>query len=524
MKMVAIESFQKNESRMQINRIQVQRYGLAVAACCSTALLATPLLGLVDLANIVMLFLLAVVLVAVRLGWGPAVLAAFLSVLLFDVFFVPPRFSLAVNDMQYLITFAVMLVVALIIGRLAGRLRQETNTAVSRERRSRALYELTRDLSGAISSTQVAEIIAYFVDQNVAASAVLLLPDKTGELAAIKVQESALTIPSAQARAAYEQGEPEIFVTDAEAFPLGLCLPLKAPTRVRGVLMVTFREPASNLSPEHRQLLDAVASLAAIVIERIHYVEVAQAALINIESERLRNSLLSALSHDLRTPLTVLVGLADTLARAKPPLPARHGETAAAIRLHAMRMSNLAHNLLDMARLQAGKVKLNKEWQLLEEVIGSSLKSLEIPLAAHRIVTRLPADLPLLEFDAVLIERVLVNLLENAIKYAPDSEITIEAQRIGAFVEVSVADNGPGLAVRSEDTLFALFERGQHEDIVSGVGLGLAICRAIVEFHGGQIRASANPGGGARFTFSLPVGTPPPIDPALIEQLADRAP
>ena len=450
MNVVTMKNFQANEDRMQISRTQVRRYGFAIAACCATALFATPLLGLVDLANIVMLFLLAVVLIAARLGRGPAVLAAFLNVLLFDIFFVPPRFSLAVNDVQYLITFAVMLVVALIIGRLAGRLRQETNIAVNREQRTHALYELTRDLSGAISGTQVAEIIARFVGQNVAASAALLLPDKAGELAAIAAPENALAIPSAQARAAYERGELEVFVTDAKAFPLGLCLPLKAPMRVRGVLMVTFRQQASDLSSEHRQLLDAVASLTAIVIERIHYVEVAQAALVNIESERLRNSLLSALSHDLRTPLTVLVGLADTLARAKPPLPSRHGEIAGAIRAHAMRMSNLVHNLLEMARLQAGKVKLNKEWQLLEEVIGSSLKSLEIPLASHRIITRLPEDLPLLEFDAVLIERVLVNLLENAIKYAPDSEITIEAQRVGDSVEVSVADNGPGLPRRHE--------------------------------------------------------------------------
>jgi two-component system, OmpR family, sensor histidine kinase KdpD len=182
------------------------------------------------------------------------------------------------------------------------------------------------------------------------------------------------------------------------------------------------------------------------------------------------------------------------------------------------------HNLLDMARLQAGKVKLRKEWQLLEEVIGSSLKSLELPLARHRIATRLPEDLPLLEFDAVLIERVLVNLLENAIKYAPDGDILIEAHRTGDAVEVAVADNGPGLPSGEEENLFALFERGQHEASVSGVGLGLAICRAIVEFHGGQIRAMGNPGGGARFVFSLPVGTPPAIDQALMERLASGTP
>ncbi len=343
-------------------------------------------------------------------------------------------------------------------------------------------------------------------------------------MVAIGAPDTAPAILLAQARSAYERSEAEVFVTDPEAFPLGLCLPLKAPMRVRGVLMVTFREPVSRLASEHRQLLDTVASLAAIVIERIHYVEVAQGALVNVESERVRNSLLSALSHDLRTPLTVLVGLADSLTRAKPSLPPRHAEAAVAIREQTLRMSNLVHNLLDMARLQAGKVKLRKEWQLLEEVIGSSLKSLELPLARHRITTRLPEDLPLLNFDAVLVERVLVNLLENAIKYAPGGDILIEAHRVDDVVEVAVADNGPGLPNGAEETLFALFERGQNEASVTGVGLGLAICRTIVEFHGGRIRAKANPGGGARFVFSLPVGAPPAIDPALMERLADGAP
>jgi two-component system, OmpR family, sensor histidine kinase KdpD len=512
------------ENRLRLSRANVQGYAWAVATCFATALVVTPLLGLFDLVNIVMLFLLSVVLVAVRLGRGPAVVAAFLSVLLFDVFFVPPRFSFAVSDAQYLITFAVMLAVALVIGQLAGRLHQETDAALIRERRTRALYEMTRSLCGAINSTQVAEIIAQFVGQNVAASAILLLPDRAGELIAICAPGQAATILPAQARIAYERGNPEVFVTVREAFPLGLCLPLKTPMRVRGVLMVTFREPVTGQAPEHRQLLDTIASLASIVIERIHYVEVAQEALINVESERLKNSLLSSLSHDLRTPLTVLVGMADTLMRAKPPLPMRHYEATVAVREHTLRMSSLVHNLLDMARLQTGKVKLRKEWQLLEEVIGSSLKALELPLARHCITTRLPDDLPLLEFDAVLIERVLVNLLENAIKYAPDGDILIEAHRTDDFVEVAVADNGPGLPSGAEETLFSLFERGQNEASISGVGLGLSICRAIVEFHGGHIRAMANPGGGARFVFSLPVGIPPAIDEALMERLADEAP
>lgn len=513
-----------NENRLRFSWANTLLYGWAIAACFATTLIATPLLGVFDLANIVMLFLLTVVLVAVCLGRGPAVVAAFLSVVLFDVFFVPPRFSFAVSDAQYLLTFAVMLAVALITGQLTARLRQEANIALATERRTRALYEMTRDLSGAINREQMAEIIGRFIGQSVPASATLIFPNHADELVAVTGPDQPTAIPPPQARSAYERGEPEVFVTGPDAFPLGLCLPLKAPKRVHGVLMVQFRESVRGLSPEHWQLLETVASLAAIVIERIHYVEVAQGALVNVESERLRNSLLSALSHDLRTPLTVMVGLADSLTRARPPLPPRHSEAAAAIREQSLRMSSLMHNLLDMARLQVGKVQLRKEWQPLEEVVGSSLKSLAAPLAHHRITTRLPADLPLLAFDAVLIERVLANLLENAIKYAPGSDILIEAQHTGDIVEVAVADNGPGLPAGDEESLFAMFERGRHEAGASGVGLGLAICRAIVEAHGGCIRATGNPGGGARFVFLLPVGTPPAIDEALMERLAGGTP
>ncbi len=500
-----------------VNRASALSYCWAIVACMATTLIATPLLNIFDLANIVMLFLLTVVLIALRLGRGPAVIAAFLSVLLFDIFFVPPRFSLAVNDAQYLVTFAVMLGVALIIGQLTAQLRQEANAALAMEKNTRALYEMTRDLFGAMNGSQVAEIVSQFIRKRLSAPATLLLPDDAGELAALHGAGQPKTIPPPQASIAYQRGEAEIFVAASEPFPLGLCLPLKTSMRVRGILMVQFPEPMNNLAPEHRHLLDTIASLAAIAIERMHYVKVAQEALVNAESERLRNSLLSTLSHDLRTPLTVLVGLADSLTRARPPLPSRHGEAAAAIREQALRMSSLVHNLLDMARLQIGKVTLNKEWQPLQEVIGSSLKCLEAPLAQHRISVRLPPDLPLLQFDAVLIERVLVNLFENAVKYAPGGEIVIDAKHTGDVVEITVADNGQGLPTGAEETIFALFERGQHKTRVGGVGLGLAICRAIVEVHGGRIWATTNPEGGARFAFSLPVGNPPLINQELME-------
>lgn len=270
--------------------------------------------------------------------------------------------------------------------------------------------------------------------------------------------------------------------------------------------------PRWLLIPEQRRQLDGFAALIATALERVHFIRVAQDALVKIESERLRNSILSALSHDLRTPLAALAGLADSLILTQPPLSAMQLELAGVIRDQSFRMSALVNNLLDMARLQIGEVKLNRQWQPLENVVGSALKARQQPLASHQVQVSLPADLPLLHFDAVLLERVLCNLLENAAKYTPPgSEIRIEAGVEGTEARVSVTDNGPGLPPGSEETVFGKFTRGERESATPGVGLGLGICRAIIETHQGRIWAENLSAGGARFVFTLPLGTPPTL-------------
>jgi two-component system sensor histidine kinase KdpD len=289
-----------------------------------------------------------------------------------------------------------------------------------------------------------------------------------------------------------------------------LYIPLRAPYQARGVLAVKAHNRRLLRIPEQRQLLDTFAALIAIALERVHYVGVAQDALLKMESERLRNSLLAALSHDLRTPLTVLVGLADSLALTAPKLSDAQLETAAAIQNEARRMSTLVSNLLDMARIESGEVTLNLQWQPLEEVVGASLSAVRGILQGHVLSIDVPPQLPLVRFDAVLIERVLVNLLENAAKYTPiGSKITLAAEVVGDRLSVSVSDNGPGLPPGREEAVFQKFTRGERESATPGVGLGLAICRAIVEAHKGRIVATATRGGGATFTFTLPLGTPP---------------
>jgi two-component system sensor histidine kinase KdpD len=315
------------------------------------------------------------------------------------------------------------------------------------------------------------------------------------------------------ARTAYRQNE-QVTLDRLEAFgEASVYFPLKAPMRVRGVLAV-HAGPDGASRPERQTLLMTAASLTAIALERLHYVDVAQSTQLQMQSERLRSSILSALSHDIRTPLTALVGLADSLTLTAPPLPVAAHETAAAIADQAGQLHRLVENLLDMARLNAGEIRLRREWCLIEDVIGSSLKLLQHTLDPYNIRVELPSGLPLVEFDAVLIERVLGNLLENAAKYSPSgSGITLTVQNTGEELWVAVGDTGPGLplAVKPDD-LFNLFVRGDEESAIPGAGLGLAICKTIVEAHGGVIQAANRPGGGACFRFSLPLGAAPELD------------
>lgn len=486
-------------------------YGKSVGLCITVTLLATPLRHWLELTNIVMIFLLAVMGVALRLGRGPAVLASFLSVIFFDFFFVPPRFSFAVSDVQYLVTFVVMLAVALVIAQLMANLRYQARVAMNRESRALALYEAARDLSGTLQPEQIAEVCDRFADHVLGAKIGLLLMDRGNRLQDPVRIEGALTdVDTGIALWSFDHGEEAGLGTQTLAASPVFYLPLKAPMRIRGVLAIEPRHGHWLQVPEQRRLLDTFASLVAIAIERIHYVEVAHEALFKMESERLRNSVLSVLSHDLRTPLTALVGLSDTLGL--EPLPAHQREAVQAIHDEAVRMGALVNNLLDMARLQSGEVTLKREWQPVEEVIGSALKASTGALAGREVRVDIESDLPFVEFDAVLIERVLCNLLENAGKYTNQTNhIIINAQRTEKEIQISVSDDGPGFSVGSEKSLFDKFTRGRMESTISGVGLGLAICRAIVEAHNGQIWAEHAMPQGARFIFSLPLGTPPDL-------------
>ena len=487
----------------------------ALASCAAVSLLAAPLLAWFALANIVMLFLLAVVLVAVRFGRGPALTAALLNVLAFDFFFVSPRFSFAVSDAQYLLTFAVMTIVGLVVGQLTASLRYQARVASDREDRSRRLYEIARELGRALTAEQVAQIGDRAIEAAFRANAAVMLLDGHERLAlASEGIGGAPKIDAALAQWAYDHADAAGAGTDTLPGSSQLYVPLVAPMRTRGVIVIEPTNPRLLMIPEQRQLLDTYAALIAIAIERVHFVSVAQETLVTMESERLRNSLLSALSHDLRTPLTALAGTAETLAQSLAREASPHAADARTITEQARRTTQLVNNLLDMARLEAGAVTLRRDWQSLEELAGTALRSVEPALAHHDVRIELPDDLPLLYADGVLIERVLANLFENAAKYTPPgTAITLSARHEGAQIVVDVSDDGPGLPPGDSEALFDKFRRGNKESSTPGVGLGLAICRAIVQAHGGTISAHAAVPHGAVLRWTLPYKEVPALPP-----------
>jgi two-component system sensor histidine kinase KdpD len=527
-------------------------YAYALAICAGVSMLAGQLVGRIDLTNLVMLYLLGVIFAAAKLGRGPGVVLSFASVAAFDFFFVPPTFSLTVADTQYLLTFAGMLLTSLVISHLTSTLRRTADLAQRREARTSAMYAMARDLAAALSVEEIVATGSRHLGDEFGARVAILLPDADGRVrAAGRDDDRQTTLDAAQIdldvgqwvydrRQRAGRGTAPPPAAAAPAVSAVHYVPLAAPTRTRGVLAVVADDDREFQSPAQQQLLDALAAQIALALERMHYVEVARDALVGIESERLRNALLSAISHDPRTPLTTIVGFASMLAeRSRAAAPAagpKPAELADAIHDEALRMTGVVTNLLDMARLQAGGVTLNRQWTPLEETVGAALAACRRVLARHPARVTLEPGLPLLHVDAVLMERLFANLLENAAKYTPpEAPLAIVATRFDeagrAFVRVSIDDCGPGLPPGNAARLFEKFTRGTRESAQPGLGLGLSICRAIVEAHGGTIGAANRQAAddevnahvdakvdahveGASFWFTLPADTPsPPLPP-----------
>ena len=487
------------------------RAALVIAAC---AAIGFPLVAVLSVTDVAMLFLLGVVFVASRYGRGPSVLASVLSIVSFDFFFVPPRFTFAVSDTRYILTFAVMLAAALVASHLTLRIRAQAQTARDRERRTGAVYAMSRELAAARTAADLIAIATRHLADTFGAEMHILMPDATGRLESGGLDEKERSV----AQWVMDHGQRAGAGTDTLPSASSLYVPLAASTGVIGVLGVRAAAPRFE-DPTLLQLLETFTGQAALALERAQLAERAQQEEVKVEAERLRTSLLSSLSHDMRTPLGAITGAASSLLEESPQAkikePARR-ELLQSILDEANRMNRLIGNLLDMIRVESGALQVQKDWQPLEEPVGVALIRLGERLKQHPVHVALPPDLPLVPMDGVLIEQVFVNLLENAAKYTPASTpIDISAEQTDGVVRIDVLDRGPGIPAGEERRIFEKFYRVANEGPATGVGLGLTICRGIVTAHGGRIWAENRTGGGAAFHFTLPLsGAQPPAVPA----------
>jgi two-component system sensor histidine kinase KdpD len=445
--------------------------------------------------------------------------ASVLSVASFDVLFVKPYFSFSVHDTQYLITLLAMLTVAMVISNLMASVRYQARVASHRERRATALYRMGRELVTCRTETEVARCAVRHLHAEFESPNTILFPTGTGRIAYPPdraLSESLRGIDLSVAQWVYDHNEMAGQGTNTLAGSESVYLPLASTDKVTGVLAMKPVNLRRIFLPEQRKLLEAFMDQIAGAAERVRLIEQARKTSVEIEAERLRNSLLSSISHDLRTPLATIVGSSSTLAENDSALnPQDRQVLSRAIYDEAQRMTSLVNNILDMARLDAGAAQMNRDWHTMEDIIGTAITRLQRQLEGRNVTVHLPKDLPLVCVDPVMIEQVIVNLLENALRYTPpNSPISISADSAPFTVTVSIADRGPGIPKGMEEQLFEKFYRVHRESAQSGVGLGLAICRAIVEAHGGWIRAHNRGNGGAVFSFMLPLDqAPPTVEP-----------
>ena len=465
--------------------------------------------------NIVMVYLLGVVAVSLKFGRGPSIVTSVLGVLAFDFCFVPPKGTFEVNDTQYLFTFAVMLITGLVTSTLTSRVTFQGEAARQREQRTAALYALGRELAALVSRTAIAETAARHAASAVDAEVFVLLRDGAGKLQLQGAEPDTAALPERDQGVAawvFDHGEMAGLGTTTLPGAAALYLPIRTAQEAVGVLGARPAHQNKPFDLAQSHLLETFAGLTALAIERAELTEITEQNRVQIETERLRNSLLSAVSHDLRTPLAAIAGASSTLVESDATLDhgARH-ELAESIYEESERLNRLVANLLDMTRLEGGAMSIRKEWQSIEETVGVVLNRLARQLGNHRVETHLDPELPLVPLDELLIQQVLVNLLENALRFAPPgSVIELGAYASEKEVTLTVADRGPGFSAGDEQRVFEKFYRGKAHGARSGAGLGLAICKGVVELHGGRIWAENRAGGGAAIHLTLPLAGKPP--------------
>jgi two-component system, OmpR family, sensor histidine kinase KdpD len=492
--------------------------GLGITVLCTV--ISYPVYPNFDPVNIAMVYLLGTTIAALRLGRGPSALTAIANTVAFDYFFVPPRYSFYIAETQYLFTLGVMLGVALVIANLMVSIRRQTVSAAERERRTATLYAVSRELTAAPDSAAVTEVASRHVVAALGGIA-LILPTDDRELVRDEGYWRAmgLEVDTSVAQWVVEHDRAAGLGLQQAAQLDSWYLPLSVGGRSLGVLVARPAHP-ERLNLEQQQLLEALAGQVSLALERVRLAEIAAESRAAAERAALRNTLLASISHDLRGPLSAIAGAGSLVAQSGSALD-RHRRTTLGLLIEekARDMSGLLTNVLELMRLETSTGLVKADWQSLEELLGTAIRNNEHRLSGWRLTTAVPADFPLIYVDGQLIVQLVGNLLENATKHTPPGTSIVASARMSAgHVRFMVEDDGPGFGTRDPERLFEKFERGLAESHISGVGLGLAICRAIVHLHGGNIRAANRPGGGARFEIDLPVACAPRMHPGEVMQ------
>ncbi len=484
------------------------RYVLGLLLVAVSTSLGLLIRGNLEPANLVMLYLASTVISAIYLGRGPSLLTAVAGVLAFDFFLIPPYLTFAVSDTQYFITFIALLIVSLVVSSLTARVREQAEAAIQREKQTAALYDLSKDLTSAADLLQVANIIISQIGNAFGRDVAIFLPDnKQLQIFASSPNYQPDDNELAVAAWAYEHDQPAGRGTDTLPAASLRCHPLKTSNGIFGVLGVRSKDQTNFLSAEQRLTLAAFANQSALAIERASLSEQARQAELLRATESLQTALLNSISHDLRTPLVSITGALSSLDEDNNTL---NESTRRALienaRGEADRLNRLVGNLLNMTRIESGAIKLRLESEDIQDVIGTALEQLGSRVANRKIQVIVPVGFPLVPMDFTLIAQVLVNILENAVKYSPaDSAIEVSAELLDEKIRLKIADRGAGIPSEDLTRIFDKFYRVQRPENVSGTGLGLSISKGIVEVHHGTIYANAREGGGTNITIELPL-------------------
>lgn len=455
-------------------------YARAVFAIAVATLVGLLIGGTLSIADHAMVYLAAIVLAALG-GRGPGLLAAALAVLTFNFFFIPPRYTFAVSDAEHVITFAVMFVVGTATGTVVARLRHAAGVSRQRERRTSALLAFTSAAAGAKDASDVAAAVVAHVEATLGAPAVVRVPNARGELEALAGLEPIAPVELLE-------------------------MPLSDGETTEGVLAINIGRARRRLDLDTRTLIEALARQAAVALARIRLAHTAEESTLRAKAEEMRSSLLSTVSHDLRTPVAIISGLASTV-RDSATLTGEQRESLDTVVDEAGRLGSILHNLLAITRVESGAT-LERDWVPLEEVVGAALARCETVLEGRHVELDVDASVGA-HLEPVLFEQLLINLLENAAKHTPPGEpLTIRARRAEADAVIEVSDRGPGLPPGDPAQLFEKFVRGPGVR-TKGAGLGLAVCRGIAHAHGGTITAEPREGGGATFRVRIAAGEAP---------------